>query len=694
MAHNSIVDDLRYWKDVYAKFGADVSDLVSDRAQVEQYDLDLLEAELEAELERDADHQQTEWLIRDRAIEAIGLVESDGPNIGLGAGIRTDYSPKAKKDSAFINLLKSNRDRIAAHLQSTDLTIEAEAVRDEDIPAVQALNDKKDNILSHAQFESNFQNFVVDGVTYGSGLLRTGYGSNMDSPDLIYYINKMNRGEALTIDEYYGFKRAIMKHEVSYVDTFKMIRYRGARGAAATDFSTKDHRWLHYVDQVPISRLKAMYPEHEDQIAKSMSNVVAKTNPMHPYLNNIEDTGTVIETWVRYVISGSENVPVIDPMGGEPVMMEVPVVRDAIGRIVRIQDVGIVDMTIDEFHHNRFPFVQWNYSISSRHSCGIGVCKYGRDPQVMHNALHNGMLHTFGTMAKGGGFFDSRLGITPSDMKKRAVPGTYVPVDVPAELWGTPMDQLIVDSRPNSFHGVFADLMAIESRAMDEAMSVPNATKGIQQGTSGRQEALLQQQAEQVHSLAIAALERSFYPLAVQVFSNIMQFERDPHTFYVKDSISGSRRRVDVNQPLGYMIQFNEEYGEYDLVPYGVINDITNLQFSISVQTRSIVPTRPAERAHFYSQFFMQTAPFIQDPYARIWLEEMNNSGFRIEGVSKAMRRIEEREQAERAAAEAQAKEQGDMSREQMETQNDIGIANVALKEKELQLKQEQETPA
>lgn len=677
-----VLDDLSFWVKAFDAFDIDISMLVPDYRDADQVDLLHIEDRLEEELQRDADHQLQEWIINDRAYEAFGLIESDGPDRGLdGRLVPYAYKHENKKENAFINLVKTNVDRVVSQLELANLSINAVAIDKADNQSVQAFNDLKDNILDDNNFEADYQGYIRDGVTFGSGFLHVCYDFMMDNPDLAVLYNRMFSGKPLTQQEYALFKRAIKGHKIEYVPTFEMIRYRGAKGEQGRSIHNPVHRWLHRTRQIPLSEARSRFPEYKDYIYSSLSNIYTDTNPHYYYRHDITDTVTLKESWIRFRLQGDIDVPVQYPEGVGMEGLEVS--RFAIAKVTRIEGLGIVDLEIDEYNHNRFPFVNWNYSNSFRHSCGIGIVKYGRDPVIVHNMLHNGMLRYFGTQVKGGGFVDSRLGLTEDQLNQRTEPGKYVPVHIPEELQDKTLKDFVVDNRPPTFPSVYADLMSLEANAVDTAMSVPDVYKGIQSGSSGFQEQILQQQAEMTHSASVSALQQSLSPLGVMMFSNLQQYEKDPMRFFVDDPFSDEQRVVEINMPKGWYLRWDLGRGRYVPDFSRVENDIRTLTYKVKITTKSIVPSKPAQKAAFYDNFYRSTAAQIADPIQREWLKGMNKYGFRLPGVNETIEKIEQK-------AQQQQSEQIQLAQVQMQGEKEKEAAELGLKKRELDIEQDE----
>jgi hypothetical protein len=653
-----ILDDLTHYVDVFKRFGVDLTDLVKDRGYSKfQVDIDTLDSYLENELSADAIHQQQWWIIKDRAYEAFGLIESDGHGFAIDGKLLAynDYGSRRIKRGAFINLVKGNRDRVVGQLEASNFTIEVTANYEKDQQPVDDLNKYKENVLDDNNFEATHSLFINDGVTYGSGFFSIDYGRWKTNPELNQYIRRINKGEVLSLDEFYRFKRAVKGHQIKYVNTFEMITCRHARGPESVDLDDKNHRWLHRLEQIGVADAMQEYPQYAMDISPRISESVANTNPSAYYLTDIRDTITRKKTWIKFGTVQVQNVLVESPDGGPPVEFPIPVERYAIAEITRLEGIGIVDMKIDMYDHNRFPFVMWVYSTAHSHSRGIGLVKYGRDPQVLYNQLHNGMLEYVGRMAKGGGYFDSRLGISESDISDMSKPGTWKKIQVRPELGERPLRDYMLENRPASFPSVYNDLMAIERQAVDESMNVPMVYKGQRSADSGKQELILQQQADMVHSSSISMLGMCYYRFATILYSNIIQYDTDPFTFVVTDPITRQRETISMNMPSDYLMRFNNQTGEFEAIPYGVENDIRNIMFDVRVDRNSVIPTKPSERAQFYVNFFAQTAQYMNDPRTRTWLEVMNKYGLRLPGIDEAVQRLNEMdEQSSEANSQAQ----------------------------------------
>lgn len=659
------LDDIHFWHRAFAEFGIDIEPLLGDsyRAQGDGLSLANLDGRLEEELQRDANHKFHEWIVRDRAYEAFGLIESDGPNHAVD-GRLTPYSygntSMGGEQEAFINLIKSNIDRVVSQLEASNVTVSAYANDERDQQAVQALNDLKANILDDNNFPADYLAYVRDGVSFGRGYMKVCYEEWKDNPDQAMMLNRLQSGQPLTQQDMAIMRKAFKNHRIEYVNTFEMIPCRMAKGQKDKQLTSEGHRWLHRIRQVSVSQARSMFPEYATAIQPNSSKIYSDTNPSAYYRKDLQDTVALKESWIRFHVNGTVSIP-WEQSAGMINVEQLDVSRYAIAKVTRIEGLGIVDLDIDEYNHHRYPFASWTYSDSFRHANGIGIVKYGRDPLIVHNKLHNGMLKYFGTSIKGGGLIDARLGISKSDMQAQTKPGTWKKVEIPEQLQGEPLSNFIVENRPPTFPSVYADLMAIESKAIDEAMNVPNVYKGIKSGTSGLQEQILQQQADMAHSAAGSALKQSMHNFGVLLFSNIQQYEKEPFVFFVNDRMTGERRQVEVNMPKGWYLQYNPNYDDYEAIPDYVENDITNLMFKVRLDTQSIVPEKPAEKAAFIQQFFNQTQGMVVDPLSREWLRGMLKFGFNVPGIAETLDSIDEREQQMMQSQQQQQQQQQQM---------------------------------
>lgn len=660
------LDDLKIWEKSFSEFGIDIKGMLGEDQTDQQIDLIEVDSLLEEELEKDAQHQRYEWVIRDRAWEAFGLLESDGPGIGVEGRLNPyDYSPQKNKEKPFINLMKGNVERSIAQLEAANFGINARARNPEDRDKVRALNKLKDYILSKNEFSTQYENYIRDGVVFGSGYLSVDHGDWLDNPDLTMYAQKFANKEVLTQEEFIYLKKILKGHRIKHVPTFEIINYRGAKGLKGRSIHNPCHRWMHRVEQISISQAKNEFPEYANEFFPQTSEVYQQTNPEYYYRNDVDDTVTKKTSWIRFQISGIGNFPVEYP---DQIMEEsLAIRRYAVAEITRIEGFGVVDMDIDVYGHNRFPFTNWVYSDSYRHSRGIGICKYGRDPQIVHNMLHNGMLEWFSTSVKNGGYVDSRLGLTDEQLNRRTKPGEMIRVKVPERLEGKSLKDLIVNEKPPTFPSAYAQLMGIESSAIDDAMNIPNVSKGIRSGSSGLQEQVLQQQADMTFSTTETVLRQSLGPLGVLVYSNIQQFERDPISFTTTDETTQEQQVVEINMPKAWYLSSDAIDGVVPRYSY-IENDIRSLMFNVEVSTQSVIPTKPIEKAAFMNQFFTNTANYIGDPIMREWLKGLNKHGYQIEGIDETILKIEEKE-AQRNQQQQQMMEMQQQALQQQQQQ-------------------------
>lgn len=655
-----VMDDITHYAEAYQKFGIDITELIQDRGYKKfQVPVETLDSYVEEQLGADALHQLHWWIIKDRAFEAFGIIESDGHSFALDGklmGYSKKYNTARNRRGAFINLVKGNRDRVVAQLDGANFEISITANFEKDIDTVEDLNEYKNNVLDDNNFEAIHGSFVRDGVTYGSGFLSIEYGRWKDNPELNQYLKRINNGETFDLNEFYRFKRAVKGHQIKYVNTFEMVRCRHARGEQSVDLGDKSHRWLHRIEQISVAEAMLAYPQYADMIGSRVNQHYADTNP-YGYFDDQRGSVTLKHTWIKFGVIQVKEIRVQAPDGGEDLMFPIPIERYAIGKITRLEGVGVVDMKLDHYDHNCFPFAMWVNSPSHAHSCGIGLVKYGRDPQVLYNQLHNGMLEYFGRMAKGGGFFDSRLGITEEDMSSMSKPGTWKKIKMNAELGEKPIRDYFIENRPPTFPSVYNDLMSIERTAVDESMNVPNVSKGIRTADSGKQELILQQQADMTTSATTALLGMCYHRFAKILYSNIIQFDTDPFEFVTTDPITNVRKTTRMNSPEDYYMKWDNEAGQLVAIPYNEVNNIRNIMYDVKINRNSVVPSKPSEKAQFYTNFFSNTVQFIGDPKTRIWLEEMNKHGLRLPGITKAIKIIDEMD-AKMAEAKARAQKE------------------------------------
>jgi len=95
------LDDISFWVKAFSEFGIDLYEMgIFEPGQEAMYQIPLtaLDDEIEQELQKDAKHQMQEWIINDRAYEAFGLIESDGPNIGRNGRLK-GYAERASSVS-------------------------------------------------------------------------------------------------------------------------------------------------------------------------------------------------------------------------------------------------------------------------------------------------------------------------------------------------------------------------------------------------------------------------------------------------------------------------------------------------------------------------------------------------------------------------------------------------------------------
>lgn len=625
-----ILDDLNQYAHAFHQFGIDVTHMTPRMMDVDQLDLSTIDQMLQDELQKDAYHQQQFWLWIDGAAEAIGMLEADGYRLDVNGRVsRTSYfnSYKKRDRDAFVSKVRPNVERVKNHIRSAPLDFEAVPNNPDQAGTVAALNQYVDEIKNRNQFESQLDDFIDDGVKYGSGILFNARVSDQKMSNLQRYHEKVQQGMPLSYQEFVQYDEHLHQHKLEHIDTFEMIRCRYVKGKDSTHL--KNHPWIHHVKQRRVADLRIEYPHVADRIQCSTDPVWQTTSPYSMLYEQSDDTATWYRHYVRFPVKYVQEVPVV--VAGEVIFQKRMVYRDAIAQIDRIKDVGIVDMQIDMYHHGEFPLDYWVHSTSSKHACGIGLVKHGRDAQRIYTIMLNGKLRYFKRMVKGGGFFMGDV-LDQKTINARTREHEWIKIDInklPGELKNRPLNELIQDNRPGSFPQVYDNLLLNAERAIDEGMSVPNASKGVQQGSSGRQEAILANQAQMVMNSGLGALEKALLPMGRKLHQNILQFDAGTYfTIKRQDEVNGDTQIIEFNKQLDDYVVY-DQFGEPQLKPLAILNNLGDLEISTQISTRSIIPSNPAEKRQFFQDILVQFFPYLQGGEKElVFLKHINKLGF------------------------------------------------------------------
>ncbi len=659
--HKFTLDDINYYLQVFAEFGQDISGLVDQNMLpfADQIGADFLDSAIQSEYQSDAMHQLEYWILKDKAGEVVNYIEHDNIDRNYqSTAWRVFRSQKNQPEhTALVNLIKPNADRIISQILGVGNDFGAQHKAPNEKEIVRSMNHVKQEIVESNNFDIVWNDCIDDAVNYGSGVMMIDYKRNRSNPDLLYFLEKLSNGELLDEYEFMRLRQALYHHHIKRIDTFNVVRHRNAVDKNSRSLNDPSHRWIHINEPVSVAQARVDFPEFADQIVPDIDYHWKELNPVGFLNYDVGDMVTRYDHFIRFPIKQSVGFGVNRQLHtGEDVVHQThkEVERYAIAHVVRFPGVGVVDMSVDKFDHNRFPMEQIVINSSKYHACGIGFCKYGLDSQKIYNMFHNGILKYMGRQVKGGGIIDSRLNVTPSQLRRLSIPGEFVEATVPDHLQHRKLSELIHFNQPPSFPSAYGDVMALESRAIDESMSVPDSWKGIQQGTSGEQEAILQRQASMVHLKHERVVRNSIHQLAIIVFSNIVQFERDPLAFYRQDHLTGEDILVQLNVPMGFVPMFNSHIGEYEAIPQKVHNALAGLQYKIHVTPDSSIPTDPAQRQAFLGEVFQVIDEKARDPISRRILRARNNTTWNLDIVDEI---LDAAEQIEKQQQEAQTQQ-------------------------------------
>lgn len=636
---------------------AKLKEMASGYKTTTQASLETLDRKLQHEMELDARHQQHFWLWVDRAIEAVGMLEADGLDIGnrgkIFANHYYDAHRETSKKNAFISLVKQNIDLYESQINQSNVVFEA-APNDpkQDAGEIADFNLYKTEVLNQNHFSKAQENQVHDFAAFGNGCLRTDYRIDEAAPDNMFLENRVREGEVIDFEEYMRYKNLVKAHAQDYVDCFEIIAHRNAAGADSWNIAgSKQHPYVHWVRQERIARLKREYPHVENKIRARTSDIYRSTNPQSFVTDeNDEDQTTMMTTWIRFPVGYELTIPVrlangdiVEKMDYRP--------RSAICRVDRIEGVGIVDMELDRFAHNMLPIVQAVNTPSTKHSRGIGLCKYGYAPQKVHQIMFNGQLRMFERMVKGGGWFFKGV-ISQSEIREQQKEGTWIGIDrdsLPQDLKNRPVDELVAENSPMQFPPVYQQMQTQAEQYVNTAMSAPPPSKGFKSGSSGRQDMTLINQSNQISSGGIRAYEACMMPLGEQVHNNIVQFDGDRLNleFVTEDPENPSdQRKVVLNQVINEKVEFDpyapEEsmYERWKVIPTKIKNNLKSLKWTTQLSTRSLLPSNPTERRLFMRDFIQSALQFTESKRGIQLLRWLVESG--LGGLPGFERRIEE----------------------------------------------------
>jgi hypothetical protein len=649
-----LVDDLRFYVWAFDQFVGDVRDLLSKpRNLPRQYTLEQLDSTLAHEFEEDADYQRYWWLYYDRAAEAVPLLESDGPEHynhpvqGFGSHMDFDTIRDHKEEEAYINLVGSNVDRKLGDLAGYKPTFYAEPLNTDFKEQVDTLNKYVVHIKDNNSFHQHWESLKFEMIGLGSGVMQLGHGVNRDNSELAMFKNYLNRRTALTAEEFRRFEDVFSYHKMKYVPSFNCVRYRGASGAIASSLRHRSHRQFTHFEHISVAEAKNRWPDKADDIYGSIDE---KSIEVSPHLSmaehTISDMVTVFHHRIKFPVRESMQIPIIDPNGGIYYHNE-EVERTAIGHITRVSSAGIVDMKLDYYDHSMMDYVQCINYPSIKHSCGIGMVKFGRDPAIVHNQMHNGAIEYFGRQIKGGGYYIDQI-ISDDDLKEQSKGNRWVKVDISkirnfvGRNEKIRLSDFIIDNRPPAFPTAWAGLMDLESQAVDRSMKSGSAYRGERTGYSGLQQSVASQDAAMMHVNTHAELKNKVKEMADITFANIVQFDGDRRIEFTSEDEFGELQHFSMNEPRMPVSQYDMETGQYKTVPTFIKNHIGSMRFVTKIEPENIVPSRPMEKTNFFIQMLQFIFPYSQSSEGRIMLRGFQAEGMRIPGLNKSLDLVDE----------------------------------------------------
>ncbi len=655
-------NDLKFWVYAFDQFIGDVRDLLpeSDYA-AEQFDLDVLDKMCQQEFDKDLEHQQYWWMYYDRAAEAIPLLESDGPEDYRhplnGQLTREGYDSirEANNEEAYINLVASNVDRKMGSISGVKPSFYAEAANTSDDQAIRAINYYIEDIKDNVNMDLAYNRYKYDGIAFGSGVMRFGHGVDMNNPDFALFRNLVKNKEFLTPEELEKYQRAFEYHQVEYIPSFHCIRYRGASGPQAMSLTDPSHRQCTYIENIPTAEARIKYPDYAEEI---LSGISESANRLSPYLSlvkdGLDDMVTIYHHRIKFPVIETIEVPV-GYSAEQREMIEMEKTRYAVGYITRIHNTGIVDMELDRYNHNQMDLVQWVSYPSAKHACGIGMVKFGRDPQIVHNKLHNGMLRYFGRQIKGGGFYVDGV-VADDDLKDLSKGNRWVKIDrskLPFNMKNAKLGDLIMDNRPPAFPAAYASLMGLEEQAVDRSMRATDAWKGEQTGYSGLQQQLASQDSAMMHTNTTDILHFNAKEMGVIMLNNVVQFDGKRTIEFSSKNEYGDKEEFKLNDADFYYQQWDPKAPDantdgYRFVANNILNNVGTLQFAVKVHAQNIVPDKPVDKTNFFIQMLQFMDQYLQTQHGRILLRSFHNEGMRIPGLDKALDQMDSLEAAQR----------------------------------------------
>ena len=619
-----IIDDIRFYVWALSRpwpsnpNGYDIRYMAGGYDDVTQADLVTIDALLEGELTKNVEHQVLTWHWLDGAINAIGMMEADGYTLDKGftsaVGMRNfdayEQLKNTRDNEAYISLVKGNVGKRVDYLRGQPIMFEAVATDPDGTgTAAMDLTMYAYDILARNGYSGIRENLLSDMAAFGSGVIEVSYAQKADRPDDAYFEERMSQGMPMSAEEYRRYVDIQREHTVRWVDTFSVIRDRHARGAEARSFNSPAHKQVDILEPARVAALRLDYPDRADDIHAAVSEQYMRSNPRAIMSDEVGDMATRKTTYVRCPVRYETSALVMTPYGTMERKAHT-IRRNAIIKVVRVENVGIVDMCVDEYYHHQFPLEQVVDNPSSKSACGFGACKLGHDAERIFNVMLNGKLRYLGRMVKGGGFV-YKGAMSQDDLERRTDEGAYVEIDLeglPPELQTMPIQNLVYDNRPTSFPSVYSELMSQAEYYGDRVTQSPNAGRGVQQGTSARHDMFLAQQAEQSMSGSAQNYEDFMVPFGGRVFSNIVQFDRDNEVRFV--GVDGAEHVL--NEMAGQYDVYDEELDEHRVLPIIARNNLQTLRYTTKPATRSLMPHSPTEQRLFMQGFITNIGEMVR----------------------------------------------------------------------------------
>lgn len=699
-----IIDQLGHWVWALAQpwpsnpNGYDVSYMVPDMDMYQQADAHTLGAILMQEIRLDVDHQQFYWLQVDGAMEAIAMLESDGLLDANAQKLEKNWyttQMELRQNKLYTARIKPNVERIKKHFREIPAMWSAVAEDPNEMSeAIRGFNEYNRKITQHNKWDTIRDQIIHDGVAYGSGCINVIHDASLQLPGDSWFEERALQGQPLEYDEYRRFHKLTRSHIIEYVPTFELVRHRHATGAKSAQLNDAVHPMITRIRQIRVADARRQYPEHARQILAGASNEYERVNPLSMHTGHRHDTITEYTVQIRMPVSYT--LPMQVHMGnGNYKQINQHRQRHAIVEVKMLHDVGIVDMCIDKYHHNTFTFEQWVHTTSSKHACGIGSAKYGRDMERTFNVMLNGSLRYFRRMSKGGGFFYTGA-LDEATIEKRTDEGSYIGIDpknLPQELRNRPVSDLISDNRPPNLPTVYDQIMMRAEDSINRSMMVPDAARGIRQGESGRHELALKEQAEQAMGSGTRAFLNFHQPVGERLHSNIVQFDgKEELEVKIQDAAGGQPETIVLNRPEGLVEEYDPIEDEYFVFPLAVRNNLLTLRYTTQLASSSIIPDNPTERMLFYQDYMSRMIPFLEmGAKGYVVLRNMDKYAYgKVPGMQEFIEELIEMDQAqmEQEAEVATAEAQREAAKEEMEQRNkaaELQQNNMRLKQHHVQ---------